>query len=98
MTTVRVTIELPAAEAWFLADVAEQAGLDLATWIRRAVTAGYGKTLSTRDRVKLLHSAGMTDGEMSVRLRMSRLSVATYRRELGLPPRKRHAREKTSSD
>ena len=89
MTTVKVTLELTAAEAWFLADKAETAGLELPEWIRTIVTAGHGNNLSTAERVRLFNKAGMTDGEIAVRLNTTRLVVSQHRRSAGLKPRKR---------
>lgn len=94
MSTVKVTVELTTSQAWFLADKAQQAGVDLSTWISKMIIGGHGQALSTCERVKLLHVTGMTDGEIAVRLNTTRLVVAQHRRSLGLPPRKRHAREK----
>lgn len=89
MEKVRVSIELTATEAWHLADRAEAAGVSTSEFVRLAVIGHFGKSLTTRERVALLHRAGLTDGEISTRLKQTRQCVAIHRRSLGLEPRKK---------
>lgn len=88
MTNVRITLELTAAEAWFLSDKADQAGMRLADWIHAVVLAGHAQSLTTRERVRILHAAGLSDGQISQRINATRLVVSQHRRSLGLAPRK----------
>ena len=86
---MKVTLELEPADVWFLESKADAKGMSLSEWIRGTVLSQFSRQLTSRDRVRLLHSNGATDGEMSLRLQISRGQIAAYRRELGLQPNKK---------
>lgn len=85
---MKVTVDLEPADVWFLETKAEAKGMTLSQWLRGAVLSQFSRQLTTRDRVALLHRGGATDGEISIRLQMSRGRVAELRRELNLKPNK----------
>jgi len=85
---VKVTLDLEPADVWFLETKAEARGMTLQQWIRGTVLSQFSRQLSTRDRIAILHRNGATDGEMSLRLQISRGRVAELRRELHLKPNK----------
>jgi hypothetical protein len=92
---MKVTVDLEPADVWFLETKAQARGMSLSQWLRGAVLSQFSRQLTTRDRVAILHRNGATDGEMSLRLQISRGRVAELRRELHLKPNKHQHNIKT---
>ncbi len=94
---MKIAVELEPSEVWFLETKAQSRGMTLSEWIRGTVMAQFHPQVSTRDRIKMLHRNGATDGEISLRLQISRGYIAEVRRSLGLKPNNKYNKKENTN-
>lgn len=94
---MKIAVELEPAELWFLTSKAEARGLTLSEWIRGTVLAQFHPQVTTRDRIKMLHRNGATDAEISLRLQISKVHIASVRRGLGLKPNNKYNKKENTN-
>jgi len=84
---MKVTIDIPDREWWFLSEMAERRGVTVSDLIRFAPSHVQGVTQD--DLIHALNEAGLPDADIAARLGILLRRVAERRRYMGLAANKR---------
>lgn len=84
---MRVTVDIPDREWWFLSEMAEKRGVTVSDLIRFAPSHVQGVTQD--DLIFALNEAGLPDADIAARLGVLLRRVAERRRYMGLTANKR---------
>jgi hypothetical protein len=85
---MKVEIDVEPAQWWVIVTEAERRHVTIAGLLMETATRVEAGRQALRTSITVLHSAGWDDGQISVRLGITRTAVATARRQAGLQPNK----------